>query len=191
VYVPYILFERHDVRLRGWVLGAETGALIRPKIQATDIRTRCPSHSRRQSPTTFTASIDVLSRQAILARRSIMNNLPHKGESLGAITPEDESNERFSIRSLIRRVEEFNCTQELSITEGLVNENELLQHQITYYEKVWQSNMDLLHRCFKSIMQIKRGLEKVDREEKRAEQAWLAYWSADKAMLKQEPWSWI
>lgn len=98
----------------------------------------------------------------------------------------ENSSERFSIGSLVRRIDDFNQEELLLTIESLEDENELLRQQIRYYERVWYRAMDLLQTAYSSVRRIWNGSNMLKRERAKAEQQWLAYWG-----VGQETQVWI
>jgi phosphomevalonate kinase len=96
-------------------------------------------------------------------------------------TPSDydrspQGSESSATSDLIKRVEEFQKTDELEKLERLTDENASLQHDIIRYQRVWCAVLDLLQDIQKTIQVLQSALERCARGEAAADRDWFAFW---------------
>ena len=83
--------------------------------------------------------------------------------------------DRFSIGSLIRRVEDFNLAGQLRTIKRLEDENGLLRRQIAFHNGLRDADLALLQDAYWCLTRIWQSLNVFDYELGMAQVSWFAH----------------
>lgn len=86
------------------------------------------------------------------------------------------SDDRFSIESILMRVDDLLHMEDVDVCHRLKEENTKLQQCIATYEKHWIATMELLQEAYDCLLFFQNTLHEFDDAKEAADGDWLAYW---------------
>jgi hypothetical protein len=108
---------------------------------------------------------------------------------IGSRYEANDATEKFSVESLIQRVEEYQRRDHMETVERLASEGSLLQKVVVECQRSWCATIELLDTTRQAVTRLQRALEHCENEYMLAERTRFAFWGLERDSTMRQNYS--